>query len=257
MPSEYADEPVGAPLPTAESCGDCHEEADMHPTHVPVVIATVPDDFPLEDGLITCSTCHAEPACNGNRSRGAPWRRGGPYPHAMSFCWRCHPAEEYGRNDPHHPAERRADDDPTCAYCHTTLPESGAPIAEARLRTDSVKVCDTCHLGDVHYGTATHAGVAIEEADRASLDPKIELDEGSVVRCWSCHEVHGDGERPRPAATDDDRPSTTALLPGPDALWVDEAPPARIRPTDPAHPSLLVLPADDGQLCRACHGVGP
>lgn len=249
-------EAVGAPKKSGQLCVPCHVTSDMHPSGVPIVNALLPLGWPVEDDRIVCTTCHAEPSCAADRGRSAPYLRGSPYEHEIEFCWRCHPATTYARTDPHHPDERRDRADKTCAFCHRGLPEDGAPIADSLLRAEPARLCALCHSGAVHTGTATHLGEVVDAARRGDLGPTLTVDAGGEVRCWTCHEVHGDTAAP--VARD---PATTSYpfseMPGPDALWSEEPPPVIRPPKDPEHPPLLPLPSEGGELCRPCHGGGP
>jgi len=247
-------EAIGAPKPSRELCVPCHETSDMHPSDVPVVSAEVPGDWPLEGDLLVCVTCHAEPSCVEGRATRAPYLRGSPYEHEIEFCWVCHPPTDYRRSDPHHPAARRDGSDVSCAFCHRGLPAAGAPPAESHLRTEPIKICELCHTGAVHAGTATHLAEIVGEERRGDLDPSVAIGPGGEVRCWTCHEVHGDVSPP-PSVNSAADPYAFSDLPSPDLLWADE-PTFPVRPAaDPAHPSLLPRPG--GELCRACHGAGP
>ena len=259
LPGQYS-EPVGAPLPSGEICVPCHETSDMHPSNVPVEQAQVPPDWPLEEDRLVCATCHAEPSCVEGRGTRAPYLRESPYEHGIEFCWRCHPAADYSRTDPHHPAKRRDPTDASCAFCHHGVPADGATAAKARLRAEPKALCELCHAGAVHSGTATHLGVVMEGEQRAALSPALGVDAGGEIRCWTCHEVHGDRTLAAPTEVADptrgtQTPYTFSEMPGPERLWSEEPPPWLLRPPDPAHPVLL--PLEGGAICRACHGSGP
>lgn len=243
-----------APGSSREVCIPCHEKSDMHPSDVPVVSAQVPDGWPLENDRVVCATCHAEPSCVEGRGQRAPYLRESPYAREIEFCWRCHPAADYSRSDPHHPTARRDSGDSSCAFCHHELPDDGASPADSHLRAEPLKLCELCHPGAVHAGVVSHLGEVVDEALRGALDPTLGLDAGGEVRCWSCHEVHGD-RTTLPPREPTEAPYTFSQVPGPESLWADE-PPAWIVPAKkPAHPVLL--PLEVGDLCRACHGSPP
>jgi hypothetical protein len=242
----------GKALPIVETCRSCHPDADMHPVGMPPQDVHVPEGWPLEAGLVTCSTCHAEPAHGRELATlPSPWHRGGPYEPITGLCYQCHEAAEYTRTDPHHPRAPRDASDPTCAACHTGLPETGASPAAARLRFATEDACVTCHAGSVHAGVEEHMG---ESMDPATAPGLVRMDDGTIA-CWTCHEIHD----PKPIEADrrDRSDGFRALalshdwahLGGADVSWPGTSP--------PDHPPLLALSADDGALCRACHGEGP
>ncbi|MES2639463.1 MAG: cytochrome c3 family protein [Myxococcota bacterium] len=229
----------GAVRPVDATCRSCHADADSHPVNVKPRDIVIAPGFPLENGLVTCATCHAEPSCDAGREKLGPFLRGGTPDRKVEFCNRCHAPTTLQRVDPHHPATPTAEGDPTCAACHSGKPEAAALPAVARLRTAPADACVTCHPGPVHAGAAEHVG-KVQAPLSAALAQALPLDTGNRVACWTCHDVHAHGS---PA------PSTPSPLTV--ALQRPAAPPA----TD--HPSMLALPAADGTLCRACHGKGP
>lgn len=249
---------VGAARPVVATCRSCHPTADMHPVGMPPGAVHVPASFPLEAGLVTCATCHAEPAHGGEAATlASPWHRGGPYAEPTRFCYACHESRSYTRADPHHPATPRDPADPSCAACHTGNPAPGAAAADARLRFPTDAACGTCHEGAVHGGLEGHLGRVVDPARAVALGATLPLGAGGVITCWTCHEVHGGPPDPglgraRPVAEAFRSRSLAAewaALADPAVRWPGE--------TDPAHPPLLALPASDGTLCRACHGEGP
>lgn len=249
---------VGAALPVVATCRSCHPTADMHPVGMPPNKVHVPKDWPLEDGKVTCATCHVEPAHGAAEAAlPSPWHRGGPYPSVTRFCYACHEAEAYTRSDPHHPAKPRDAGDSTCAACHTGMPQAGAGLAESRLRAKPEEVCTgTCHTATVHAGLKAHLGEEVPAERVAALPGVITLQDGRVA-CFSCHEVHEPAADP---GLEKRKPLPTALreqaleedwssLAGAELVWPGVL--------DLTHPPLLALPTSDGSLCRACHGDGP
>jgi len=232
-------------------CLDCHPEADMHPVDVKPDTTTVPDGWPLLDGRVICASCHAEPSCDAERSKEAPWLRGGPVARSALFCVRCHDAEELKRVDPHHPRAPDAPSDPSCVACHHGKPEEGASPADSMLRTAPNEICQECHGKIAHLGADTHLGKEPKVTD-VPLDSALHLDAEGLIQCWTCHDAHGTADehktRPRPPRA---RRAAAALraLARPD--YVD-----RYESFDPEHPPLLALPATGDQICRACHGDG-
>ncbi|MFZ5480895.1 MAG: hypothetical protein ACOZNI_29310 [Myxococcota bacterium] len=232
---------IGAPKPIVDTCTSCHPDADMHPVGIKPRDVKVDGRWPLENGLVTCATCHAEPACDRTREDRAPFLRGGIPDRKMEFCYRCHQSTKLERTDPHHPtAAAEGAKDPTCAACHRAVPKDGAAPAASRLRVPAEESCETCHPGPVHTGVAEHVGQVQEEAPGDGLP----LTKDGKIACWTCHEVHGRGAK-APAVA----PRTSRIVA---AMGVRPA-----KAPDPEHPSLLALDAEDGSLCRACHGEGP
>jgi hypothetical protein len=225
----------------------------MHPVGMAPTSVRVPDGWPLEQGLVTCATCHSEPAHGGAAATlPVPWHRGGPYERITGLCYQCHDVAQYTREDPHHPATSRDTADPTCSACHTGVPQTGVPAEAARLRLPTAEACVTCHAGDVHAGAAEHLGHTVD----AGATTGLVFVNGNEIACWTCHEVHG---TPAQRSSPDDAPPEAfrrlalanewAAWAEPDLLWPGSS--------DAAHPPLLALPTNDDALCRACHGAGP
>lgn len=243
----------GAVRSEAETCLACHPEGDPHPSNQLPRKVHVPADWPLVEGRVTCATCHAEPACSADRDRDAPFLRGGNVTRTVQFCDRCHNDGALGRVDPHHPRRAGDVDDPTCGACHSGVPAAGADPASARLRTAPAEACATCHPGEIHAGVSAHLGKVVPPSVASSLP----LAEGRTIACWTCHDVHGG----TPDAADARRRSAADAIRAL-ALHAPAAASASVTASGASttgvfHPPLLALPASDGSLCRACHGVGP
>ncbi len=258
-PGEYA----GAVLPIVATCRSCHPTADMHPVGVAPDEVPVPERFPLENGLVTCATCHVEPAHGGDAMIPPPYHRGGPYKDVRQLCYSCHERSTYTRTDPHHPDTPRSNDDSTCAACHSGVPETGASPADARLRFPTSESCKTCHDGSLHQGVGDHVGKTLPADALAGLSPLVPVDPDGTVQCWSCHDVHGhlEGQAPdiqkrwtgaRPLA--DELRADALAGPWKDQVAGDVTWPGLVQPE---HPPLLAMPIVDGTLCQACHGDGP
>ena len=248
----------GPALPSTPTCEGCHPDVEMHAVGEAPRTTSTPEGWPLEDGVLACATCHAEPSCDADRPKQAPWNRGGPYTDESTMCWQCHVRSDYERSDPHHPEVKRDPQDTTCQVCHNTVPAAGAAPADSQLRLkDGGDLCGFCHEEERHSGADVHMGATVE-----TLDPEaaafVALDGEGKIACWTCHEVHGDEaesreSKPGKPVGDAIRARLRAndwegLLPA-DVVWPGTA----VRED---HPSMLGL-AGDGPLCSACHGDGP
>jgi len=245
----------GAVRPIVKNCRSCHPTADMHPVGVAPTAQVIPEGWPLENGLVVCSTCHGEPAHQDFTNNQPPYHRGGPYEVLSDLCYTCHDRGGYNRSDPHHPESSRSNGDPTCAACHSGPPDAGASPENARLRYASNRVCVTCHVSSVHLGAPMHLGAVLAPDRAAKLPASMALLNGEIM-CWTCHEVHDSAKEPtghqrtvaqglhaRILASDWDN------LEGEAVTWPGDG--------DPAHPRLLADSVTDGALCMHCHGRGP
>ena len=254
-PGASAAEP-GAPLPIVATCRSCHPTADMHPVGMAPNKVPVAAGWPLEDGKVTCATCHSEPAHGGDAAAlKAPWHRGGPYESVTRFCYSCHQAENYALTSPHTPASAGDPREASCSACHTGTPPEGASLDQARLRAGADKACTgTCHTEAPHAGSDEHMGRVVEPAIASALSASMPLLNGQIA-CFTCHEVHGTSA----VATASGRHTLSDGLHA-RALerdWSALATPSVIWPLGMDSHAMLAEPASDGSLCRACHGAGP
>lgn len=255
---------VGEALPIMPTCRSCHPTADMHPVGMPSVDVPIAEGFPLDEGLVSCWTCHVEPAHGGAEMVPPPYHRGGPYEPVTDLCYACHERTSYTRSNPHHPAAPRSPDDESCTACHRTNPDTGALPQSARLRSAAAEACDTCHVRDPHLGAGSHLGKKVEAAMLDRIPAELPLDNDGTIACWTCHDVHGppaEGASPVGRRWLGNRVFADALrtlastedwveaLPA-EARWPGQTGPDRADP-------LLALPTADGTLCEACHGDGP
>ncbi len=214
-----------------EVCLDCHEEHEdtawEHP--VDAVVAgprfQEPGDWPLNEGQLTCVTCHdikrqcgtdaRRPAVNTVLLRAHEPRSG------FRFCVRCHldiaawSAGPHGQVD----EEGRPNTD-SCVYCHTevpTVPDDGTRRLEPGLHNASGS-CLTCHsqhwdyFSDGHFArpvpprirqrmlerelgrrqelSAQEVRALAEQADRRPT--RLPLGDDGIA-CYTCHNPHEAG----------------------------------------------------------------
>lgn len=248
---------VGAPKPILATCRSCHPDADMHPVGMKPKAVAIASGWPLEAGVVTCATCHVEPAHGGAAATlPSPWHRGGPYPNTTAFCSSCHDLSVYTRQSPHTKEKSRDPLGTTCTACHSTMPANGASPAEARTRVPADQSCTGCHEGMIHAGVTDHVGKSVSPAVRASLPPEVAVNTDGTIACWTCHEVHDGMTATHPMRR-----------PLPDSLrsralkedWTAYGGASFLWPRSEADEdsAMLALSINDGALCRACHGEGP
>ena len=234
---------VGQPLPVVATCRKCHPNTDIHPVQMPPEEVLVPPDWPLEGGMVVCSTCHAEPSCDDSRGRQIPYYRGSYKGNARGFCFLCHDRKKYQRVEPHHPEGEQ-----TCVACHVSIPPEGAEPSSSFLRAAPMEVCSECHGQGVHVGARTHMGQQLDDEVCEQLPANLPLASERRVACWTCHDVH------QHAATEkDQKPHRLAETLRELAASEWELPPTTRLPgeLDIEHAPLLAI--GQNQLCLACH----
>ncbi len=213
-------------------CQRCHDNrfarADIHPVGIKPQNVKIPPYMPLQDGKLTCETCHnALLQCylNEESHKINPLflrREGLP---RYKFCFLCHEAKAYQRMNPH---EHQIDKHgrivkKRCLICHSSIPDvahtKGASEVHFSVK-DPDECCRGCHPGYDKYHPAgyTHVGVRpspkIMKAIKSSvkrLGVEVPLYNGRVI-CASCHNPHEQGViKFRAAATGSTRPNKLRL----------------------------------------------
>ncbi len=186
---------------TAGSCTQCHtfDPVLSHPVGVRPSMA-VPAGFPLENGQISCTTCHTDEQ-HASGGSGAMLR---PGMDQANMCQQCHAAGtgraihhgspmkahlagselHFTRSRPAVPATEETRD---CMACH-----DGSIAMDAgshRVQIDSDMGSSDDHPVGVLYRSAPGRSEAIILKDAARLDRRVRLF-SSTVGCGSCHSVY-------------------------------------------------------------------
>jgi hypothetical protein len=218
----------------SQLCRSCHDgklatreihSVDIEPSSA--MAKQIPYDIPLENGKLTCLSCHdvskdckpGQPAAAANRNL----LRGSYVSHPMEFCFRCHLRENYRAFNAHDQLEAGKPKTETCIWCHDKVPDVNSRPKEGAayaLRSESFGVCENCHkveknhpTGDSHmFATPTKNMIwhmsAYEIQPRMNLPferlleyvratnraaRSIPLDESGRITCYSCHNPHQKG----------------------------------------------------------------
>jgi hypothetical protein len=252
----------------SQLCHSCHDGRlatdEVHPVDVvpsAAIARKIPSDFPLEDGMLTCLSCHdVARDCKAGRIADMPGHillRGAPVSYPLAFCFRCHAQENYRPFNAHDQLEAGKAKTDTCDWCHVKVPDVNSRLEEGAsyaLRSKSFGVCSNCHrvaddhpTGDSHMNAIPSENMMwymsayeiepqmhlpfdqlLEYVRAAKRSPRsIALDENGRITCYSCHNPHEKG-----------------LLPN----WN-----LRSIGAEPKHAVNHRLRAREGIACRACH----
>jgi predicted CXXCH cytochrome family protein len=212
---------------TDNYCGRCHQ-IDSIFTHPVGVIPTmdVPSNLPLQDGRITCVTCHDNSAESHAQARDNHTSMLRDSNVVGNFCTQCHDPHETTRSSQHGAVLGRAhlawpgnsdeqttanagefdQETQTCLTCHDGSVSMEAPIAEGNSNTFAAE-----HpVGVSLMGQHLQSGTLFQLRSPGTIDHRIRLFDGRIG-CTSCHS---------PFSTE---------------------------------PKLLVMPNRKSRLCLSCH----
>jgi predicted CXXCH cytochrome family protein len=170
-----------------ELCNRCHGSgkivADPHPLgKVPAEI-TIPNGWPLQQGSLTCLTCHL--AGHKEHAGGNKFLRGGPAPDTNIFCQNCHKPEALKGRNPH----LDVNNGKGCELCHSERPVPGKDTIETvKFVADPNILCMRCHSPGPHPAAIEHT--VLLNAERASAIARdLPVYRGRIV-CATCHNPH-------------------------------------------------------------------
>ncbi len=269
---------VAPGLPPMASCERCHPDTNFHLVGVAPEEVGIPEDMPLQGGMVTCLTCHDEPACDGldKQARGEHHFRNGPFSSVIDSCFACHDRETFQQTDPHRDL-RKADgerNDAVCVFCHQGVPESAEDEKVETLRVDPIELCKGCHAHQIHVGIPSHLKLlsdemaAVVQRYNGQTEYPIPIGPRGEVFCSSCHDPHP-GLDPLPTDTsptvlDGLRESNRAyrndyylprLRDELSAITDVDGQTLVLQDGEREKDGLLRVPADDGSLCLICHDL--
>jgi hypothetical protein len=219
-------------------CNSCHDTAisrfDEHIVDVLVppkgkekYFKTPPLDFPLNNGKLTCITCHnlrLQESSNPNIKeknpyflRRAPFETQRTFEWAKSeiderflqtrytFCFFCHMKGPLMQFSPHKNQLKRNGEinEDVCLFCHTEVPDRAVfnPAENRKLSAPMETQCKNCHMGKtrLHPIRVNHYSrmppdriIAMMKFSERRIGLVIPRSKGRIV-CSSCHNAHQRG----------------------------------------------------------------
>jgi hypothetical protein len=195
----------------------CHYSSSANYIH-PVDIApsenlkaAIPAAFPLQEGKVTCSTCHdIVIQCQDNQTdkifiKEQKFLRGAPYDTMMGICYKCHNKADYQMYNPHRQLNAKREIlKQTCLYCHAEIPdEKHTRLKDAKLIGNMDALCIRCHT--VEPRQTFHAKHLRKPSDEVLTTIKnmeaqhgilLPLSEEGRITCATCHNPHEKGVIP-------------------------------------------------------------
>lgn len=216
-------------------CNSCHDTAiSRFDEHVVDVLVTEgpffrlpPQDFPLNNGKLTCITCHdvriQESTNQAVREKNSLFLRRAPFEKMRTFewtksevderyrqsrfvfCFFCHKKEALQQFSPHKNQLKRNGEvnEDICLFCHTEVPDRTVfnPSENRKLAAPLEAQCKSCHMGK----TRLHP-IRVNHYSRMPPDRIIQQIKYSERRiglvipraeerlvCSSCHNAHQRG----------------------------------------------------------------
>lgn len=196
----------------------CHTTPHTSPIHSVDVVPSpekakkIPPDFPLDNGKLTCGTCHDIYRQCQKRLFEKNSLRGAPYTKRTDFCYKCHVETRYQRLNPHDQINDAGEVIiQKCLFCHKEKPDAAhATFKDVKLIGNIEVLCQRCHMiAGNHSGNYDHLGI-VPSAERLKVMKGMEekfniilpLDENGEMTCITCHNPHDTGVIPsdRPGA---------------------------------------------------------
>ena len=195
----------------------CHYSSSENYIH-PVDIAPsenlktrIPAAFPLQEGKITCSTCHdIVIQCQDNQIdkiflKEQNFLRGAPYETMVAVCFKCHNKAEYQKYNPHRQLNAKKEIvKQTCLYCHAEIPdEKHTRLKDAKLIGNMDALCIRCHTLEPRQ--TFHSKHLRKPSDEVLTTIKtmedqhgilLPLSEEGKITCATCHNPHEKGVIP-------------------------------------------------------------
>jgi len=175
----------------------------------------IPEEFPLKDGKVDCSTCHdMYMQCQKTprfKVLNRRFLRGAPYVSRTTLCFKCHDEKKYTMLDPHNQLTKEGTIiEDKCLYCHIEKPDENiSTFKEVKLIGDLEVLCFRCHYkqSQLHPINANHlvtpppAIIENMKATEKQYGIILPLNYEGKITCPTCHNPHERGVIPRDKAS--------------------------------------------------------
>jgi hypothetical protein len=206
---EGAEVPMGQGGDIDKLCNSCHgQEGVPKAPHVVGVSSSSESTwrmdylgYPLDQGKLTCITCHDEVSHRKPDPENRKFLRGGPYAVKDQFCYRCHLEDKDHLSNPHRqidPFGRIRIE--ACRFCHKTDPNPAKPSdpANSQMAGEEIVICSNCHADRPHPDRDHNVSMSGEKLSRKIAyeqrhQVKLPLGDGNQVTCSTCHNPHAKG----------------------------------------------------------------
>jgi predicted CXXCH cytochrome family protein len=169
-------------------CNRCHGTGeivgDAHPLRKVPAAITPPGNWPLQQGALTCLTCHFA----GHQEHAGGWKflRGGAYADRNDFCQNCHKPESLKGRNPH--LDINAGNG--CEFCHVGRPVPGRDTIETvTFIADPNILCLRCHSTPSHPANFEHT-IVVSPERAASIPRELPVYRKGKIVCATCHNPH-------------------------------------------------------------------
>jgi predicted CXXCH cytochrome family protein len=216
-------------------CNRCHgseyARPDIHPVGIiPSQHIRVPAGMPLQNGKLSCETCHNTLLQMGRPKKYNPSDKNSHFLRRnqisrLSFCFLCHTEETYKRLNPHNQLNAQGEiQEETCLFCHASIPDVNfiGPEKVSFKVYNPDEYCIGCHHGfTVNHPAGVHHLVKPPAKILAAIQTSVQrigvelpLFKGLIV-CATCHNPHQAGViKIAAAATGTKRENKLRLKPG-------------------------------------------
>ena len=172
-------------------CNRCHGKGPLVGNHHPLrevpESIDVPEDWPLQEGYLTCLTCHL-PSHDEYIGIYMFLRTEALERRSLEFCLNCHARESWEGRNPH----QEVNQGKGCGFCHDSRPTLGEDTLDTvTFCSEPSVLCLRCHEVGPHPASFQHTQ-RLDEKQAADLSG-IALYRGRAIVCSTCHNPHVTG----------------------------------------------------------------